>query len=126
MTTTIAEIKTADLNTTTEQGPSSLTARLVGSAETDAKKDLDVYLAAVHSAVTEAQIDEVVIDLRALEFMNSSCFKSFVSWVGLLHDTPVSAQYKVRFLSDAKKHWQSRSLNALACFAIDLVQIEVS
>ena len=43
-----------------------------------------------------------------------------------LQDSAAEDQYKVRFLSDSKKHWQSRSLGALACFAVDLINIEPS
>lgn len=126
MTTTITDIATDDLKTATEIGAASITSRLIGSAETDSRKDLDAYLRAVHAKVVSAELREVVVDLRSLEFMNSSCLKAFVTWVGIIHESPAKAQYKVRFLSDKKKHWQSRSLSALACFAIDLIQIEVS
>lgn len=126
MNTNIPNIATHDLTTETDLGPSSLTARFTGSAETDAMREVATFLKGVHEAATTAKVDEVVIDLRALEFMNSSCFKAFVSWVGTVQDTPSDAQYKVRFLSDSKKHWQSRSLSALACFAVDLIHIDAS
>jgi hypothetical protein len=56
--------------------------------------------------------------------MNSSCFKAFVSWLGVLQDVDRVRQYRIRFLSDDQKHWQRRSLSALCCFAVDLVRIE--
>jgi hypothetical protein len=64
-----------------------------------------------------------VVDFRAFDFMNSSCFKAFVTWIGLVQELE-SGQYKIRFLSDEGKHWQRRSLDALRCFAVDLIQIE--
>jgi hypothetical protein len=121
----IAEIKTADLATESVVGPQEISLKLVGSAETDAMKTLDAYLKSVHAVAKPSHLP-VVVDLRSLEFMNSSCFKAFVSWIRTLQDLPATDQYKVRFLSDSKKHWQSRSLGALACFAVDLIHIEPS
>jgi hypothetical protein len=121
----IAEIKTPDLATESVVTSSEINLKLIGSAETDAMKTLDTYLKSVHAIAVPDRVP-VVVDLRALEFMNSSCFKSFVTWIRLLQDLPTDNQYKVRFLSDSKKHWQSRSLGALACFAVDLIHIETS
>jgi hypothetical protein len=47
-----------------------------------------------------------------------------VTWINTLQEAPADAQYKVRFVADEKKHWQNRSLGALACFAVDLIRIE--
>ena len=122
----ITNIKTEDLISETDVGASTITMRLVGSAETDAKTGLDVLLRGIHETALTAKVTEVVVDLRALEFMNSSCIKAFVSWIGAIQDGPPGSQYKLRILSDSKKHWQGRSLTALACFAADLIHIETS
>lgn len=122
----IADIKTADLQTETEVGSSAITTRLLGNAETGAMKDLSAYLSALHDKATVAKVAEVVVDLRSLEFMNSSCFKTFVTWISSLQDAPPESQYRVRFLADEKKHWQNRSLGALACFAVDLIRVETA
>ena len=66
---------------------------------------------------------EAVIDLRDLEFMNSSCFKSFVSWITDIQELEPAQQYKVRFLSNSKLHWQKRSLHSLRCFAVELITV---
>ncbi len=122
----IAEIKTSDLATETEVGASTITTKLVGNAETSVMKDLATFLTALHEKATTARVGEVVVDMRALEFMNSSCFKTFVSWISSLQEAPAGDQYKVRFLADERKHWQNRSLGALACFAVDLIRIETA
>jgi hypothetical protein len=56
--------------------------------------------------------------------MNSSCFKTFITWIVRVRNLAPDAQYKIRFLSDQEKHWQRRSLGALSCFAVDLIRIE--
>ncbi len=115
-----------DLKSTTERDQSTLTARLIGSAENESKAFLDAYLKAIHDLATADAVREVVVDMRGLEFMNSSCIKAFVSWIGVVQDSPKEHQYRLRFLSDSKKDWQSRSLKALACFAADLITVETS
>jgi hypothetical protein len=122
----IADISTEDLSTKTEITPSQITVRLAGSAETAAMATLDGFLKQIHGVATADKIADVVIDMRELEFMNSSCFKTFVSWIGSLQDAPPESQYRVRFLASDQKHWQSRSLGALACFAVDLITVESS
>jgi len=61
--------------------------------------------------------------LRQLEFMNSSCFKSFVSWVTDIQELDDAKRYKVRFLSNPTYHWQKRSLHSLRCFAVELITV---
>lgn len=123
---TMQEIQTNGLVSDTELGKSEITVKLLGSAETSAMAELDAFLRRVHAHVMDAKLPEVTIDVRALDFMNSSCFKTFVSWIGVVQELPPEQQYKVRFVADDKKHWQSRSLGALACFAVDLIRIESS
>jgi hypothetical protein len=95
-----------------------------GSAESNAKTALDGLFKSLHEEALRQGIREVTLDLRELEFMNSSCLKSFVFWLREAQELDASKQYKIRLLSDEAKHWQRRSLAALACFAADLVRIE--
>ncbi len=56
--------------------------------------------------------------------MNSSCFKSFVTWIGEVQDLQPDKQYRIHFRSNPEMLWQRRSLHALRCFAVDLITIE--
>ncbi len=120
----IQDIHTADLVTETHVHKSSIDVKLVGTAESSSMEQLGNYLSQLHETAIASKVREVVVDLRGLEFMNSSCFKKFVTWMSNLQDTPTDSQYNVRFVSDERKHWQSRSLGALACFAVDLIRLE--
>ena len=110
----------------TQESDGVVALRLKGNADTRAMQALDVMLKLLHAQVLEARIKEVVVDLRELEFMNSSCFKAFVSWLSDLQEVAPERQYRIRILSDAGKHWQRRSLGALSCFAVDLIRVETS
>ena len=123
---TIQEISTRELKTETELQKSAFTVKMTGFAEMPMMAELDGFLKRLHQRAIDAKIPEVVIDIRPLEFMNSSCFKAFVSWINTLQEAPEASQYRVRFVSDEKKHWQNRSLGALACFAVDLIKIETN
>jgi hypothetical protein len=127
MTSTIdvPVIDTDELRSEATYGPEGeLRVRLVGSAESVAMAPLGQLLGKLHGEALRLAVREVTVDLRELEFMNSSCFKAFVSWLGALQDVDPSKQYRIRFLSDENKHWQKRSLGALSCFAVDLIQVE--
>jgi hypothetical protein len=97
---------------------------LEGCADSRVMSEMMTLLGDVHDAALHARASEVVVDFRGLEFMNSSCFKAFVTWLSRVRDLEPGAQYRIRFLSDKSKHWQRRSLDALRSFAIDLVQVE--
>lgn len=96
---------------------------MTGSAESAALTALDAFLKRLHRSAVDAKIAEVVVDMRKLEFMNSSCFKVFVSWLGSVQDLDAAKQYRIHLLSNPNLHWQRRSLAALSCFAVDLVTI---
>jgi len=104
--------------------PDAVQVRFTGNADMHAIEPLDAYLASIHTAALERGARRVQVDFRALEFMNSSCFKSFVSWIGRVQDLPTKSQYQIEFQSNAQMHWQRRSLNALRCFATDLVVVQ--
>jgi len=80
-------------------------------------------LTRIHDAANRLGVREAIVDLTQLEFMNSSCFKSFVSWLTDIRELDASKQYTVTFLSNPKLHWQKRSLHSLRCFAVDLVTV---
>lgn len=104
-------------------GP-AVTVTLTGNADHAAIEPLDRVLAAAHAAATEHGAREVAVDLRRLEFMNSSCIKSLVTWISDVRELPAARQYQIRFRSDPAMHWQKRSLHALRCFAVELITIE--
>jgi hypothetical protein len=124
MTMDVPVIQTDELHSEATYAPPKVNVRLVGSAESVAMAPLGHLLGKLHGEAVRLEVSQVTIDMRELEFMNSSCFKAFVSWLGELQDLDVALQYRIRFLSDEQKHWQRRSLGALSCFAVDLIEIE--
>ena len=113
----------AELRARLTQEDDALVAKLSGTADLRVTDSVEAILTRVHQKALELSIPEVRMDLRELEFMNSSCFKSFVSWISEVSDLTVG-QYRIRFLSNPSILWQRRSLHALSCFAAELVTIE--
>jgi hypothetical protein len=98
---------------------------LTGSADSfEAKSDLETTMQRLHDEALRVATSKVVVDLRGLSFMNSSCFKVFVSWLASVRALDESKQYKIHLVSSPAVSWQKRSLNALSCFAVNLVVIE--
>jgi anti-anti-sigma factor len=120
----VRPIEGADFNAATERGDARLCVRLCGHADVGAKRALDGFVAEVDRAASADRVEEVVVDLRRLDFMNSSCLKTFVTWLKSVRQRPAAEQYPIRFLRDQNAHWQERSLDALKAFAPGIVTVE--
>lgn len=102
----------------------SILARFTGNADLRARESLEKFLIGLHIEAQRVAVEKVVVDFHRLEFMNSSCFKSFVTWIGEVQDLSADKQYRIHFRSNPVMLWQRRSLHALRCFAVDLITIE--
>jgi anti-anti-sigma factor len=120
----VAAIELDALRSTVRRDDDVVTVELVGNADLRAKKDLGAMLTSLHEEMTQSGASHVVIDVRQLEFMNSSCFKAFVSWLTDIMELPKEEQYRVKFLSNPDTLWQRRSLHALRSYALMIVSID--
>ena len=118
----IQPVVSGDLEADATSEGRTIELRLRGSAEMGAKPGLDQFLAQVAKASDDC--DEVVVDIRKLEFMNSSCFKSLLTWIVRVQDLPEPRRHKIRFISNPALHWQKRSLHSLASMGGGLVEVE--
>jgi hypothetical protein len=85
---------------------------------------LNPFVDAAHETLRGAGASEVRVDLRELEFCNSSGFKAFVHWIELIRTLPEDRRYRLHFVSSPTRKWQRTSLLALSCYGVDLVTIE--
>jgi hypothetical protein len=97
---------------------------LTGTADLTVKAQLDHFLHDVHTEAQRCLAEEVTVDVRQLEFMNSSCLKSFVWWISTVQEQPGDGKYRIVFVSSPTVYWQRRSLNALACLANEIISIQ--
>jgi hypothetical protein len=120
----IPKIDANDLRASPSFSDGQLSLSFAGSADSRSQSAIEVMLGKVHSEVLRLGLPEVAIDFRDCDFVNSSCFKAFVVWLEQIQELEADQQYRLRFYSDDTKAWQRRSLQALSCFAIELVHIE--
>ncbi len=94
-----------------------------GNADMAAVEALSGFLSQLHEEATARSVGEVRFDFRDLHFMNSSCFKAFVTWIDRVSRAGEQG-YCIRFLTNPRWHWQRRSLDALRCLSPNVVRVE--
>lgn len=120
----IPAIREKEFSASARADGGTLQTTLTGNADLNVKNQLDEFLLSLHRYAMSDTVSEVVVDVRNLEFINSSCLKAFVTWISSVQAQQTSDQYRIVFLSSPRLHWQRRSLHALSCFANDLVSIQ--
>lgn len=120
----ITDISTAAFSASAARDGAAIVLELWGNADSRVVDVVAVLLPQVHAEALRLGVSEVVIDFRGLEFMISSCFKGFVSWLNLLREHESGPPYTMRFRLAAAIHWQQRSIDALRCFAAGIVRID--
>ena len=100
-----------------------LVVQFTGNGDMEAVDPLAAYLKLVHRSAVELGVSRVAFDFSSLYFMNSSCFKAFVSLIDTVARTDPRA-YAVCFLTNPRIHWQRRSLEALRYLAPKVVEVE--
>ena len=118
----IASIKHEHFSLEPSYEAPKLVIRFSGTGDLDAVDVLGQYLPELHAACKGLGATEVVFDFRDLLFMNSSCFKGFVTFIDQTRSS--EAGYRIRFITSAKHHWQRRSLEALRRLAMGVVTIQ--
>src|SRR4051812_43817923 len=104
------------------QDGEKLVLAMSGSADLRDSSPLAELLLKHDAEVRRLGLTQVDVDVRAVEFMNSSALNAFVRWFA---DMKMKGEgYRVRFLSDPSKRWQRGSLSALASFAAGTVTVE--
>ncbi len=119
-----ARVEMEGLSATYQLDGQELIVELVGNADHRSSEQMRDLCAQLHTAAMASGVTATVIDIRKLDFMNSSCFKALVTWVTDIQDMDAAKRYRVRVYSNPKMSWQKRSLQSLQYFAVDLVSVE--
>ena len=85
---------------------------------------LNPFVDAVHGEVARLGQKKIRVDLRELEFCNSSGFKSFILWIERIGSLPEAKRYSLHFVSNPARKWQRTSLLALSCYGVNSVSME--
>lgn len=122
----IVSVTGEDFKGTAHQEGTKFNVLLKGNADYAALDALEMLLNRTHSEAVRLGAKEVVVDLCRLEFMNSSCFKCFLSWITEIQELDAETRYKLEFLSSSQLRWQKRSLHSLRCLAVELITVTES
>lgn len=125
MATSQLRVQRPAFSASTTTDGSHMELRLDGNADTEVVTELASYLNGVHAAAQLAGVKEVIVDLRGLFFMTSSCFKCFLTWVSAIEELDETKRYVIRLEANANLHWQRRSLDALRNFATHVVSLNI-
>ena len=112
----IAPLNTGELNGSASRDGDLVLLVFSGNADSRADTQLEAFLQGVHAELQNETIRRVDVDIRELEFLNSSCFKGFITWIVQVRRMNPASRYRIRFLSSAKYPWQKRSLHAISFF----------
>ncbi len=118
------DLQVSELHATARLEDGVLTLEMVGTADATTELALGGLLTRLHGELQQAGASEARVDVRALEFMNSSCFKAFITWIVAVDRLPPESRYRIRFLCTPALHWQKRSLRAMVHFGSDIVTVE--
>jgi hypothetical protein len=124
MTSWVETLKENDFTADASTSERRMQVSLTGTADLTVRGQLDRFLRAVHAEAQRCVAEEVTVDVRQLEFMNSSCLKCLVWWISTVQEQPGEGKYRIVFVSSPSVYWQRRSLNALACLANDIITIQ--
>ncbi len=124
MTSWVRTTTENDFAANASTGDRRIQVSLSGTADVTIRNQLDHFLREVHQEAQRRRAEEVTVDVRQLEFMNSSCLKCLVWWVSTVQEQPAEGKYRIVFVSSPSVYWQRRSLDALACLAGDIITIQ--
>lgn len=124
MTSWVETLKENDFTAEASANGRRIQVALSGTADLTVRSQLDRFLREVHAEAQRSHVEEVTVDVRQLEFMNSSCLKCFVWWISTVQEQTADGRYRIVFVSSPTVYWQRRSLNALACLANELITIQ--
>jgi hypothetical protein len=94
--------------------------RLTGSLRTPAAcRELPRVLAALHARLATELFPRIVVDLRQLDFVNSSALRPFLDWIKLASGVP----YTIVFRIDPSIAWQRLSVSVLQTLAPGTVEL---
>ena len=119
----LLKIETSSLRGEANREAGGITCSLQGTADLTSTEELTALVSALHDAAIEAGVDRVTMDLRAVEFMSSSCFQCLVDWVLMAQRAAERDRYAIRLLHDPEVLWQRRGTRSLAGFSEGLVDL---
>lgn len=84
-----------------------------------AQRELSAILTALHARIVEQKIPLFTVDVRSLNFVNSSAIRVFVDWIARAE----SSAYKLTFITERGITWHRLSFSVLRSLAPSTVEV---
>jgi anti-anti-sigma factor len=121
----VAPIQENEFSARASEAEHALLVTMAGKADLNSSSQLDRFVDEVHAEAQRLHPAAVRIDLRQVEFMNSSCLRCLVRWIGQIQALATDERYHLTLISSPSVFWQKRSLLALTLLSSDLVSVEM-
>lgn len=118
---TVSNVGDLRINGSVEGASMRLT--LEGQADLRDPGPLSGSLLDFHQQAVAHHADKVVVDLKQVEFMNSTALGAFVRWMSELLKLTQDRRYQVVLFGTRERRWQRVSLHALASFAPENISV---
>ncbi len=80
------------------------------------------YFKRVHAAAVADAVEQVTLDVTALEFMNSSAIRVFIDWIEWIRTS--SHQYRLHCVTNSRTTWQRSTFSALRSMSAAHLTVE--
>ncbi len=87
-------------------------------------KFMQPFFAEVHENILKNGIKSIEVDIKELNFLNSSGIKELVAWIMKLESVPAAEQYKIKFLCNKDLLWQESSISTILFLNPDMISQE--
>jgi anti-anti-sigma regulatory factor len=84
-----------------------------------AQQELERVLGEVHSHIVAAKIASFTVDVRLLNFVNSSALRVFINWISRAE----RVGYKLVFVTDPRVTWHRLNFSVLKSLAPQSVEV---
>jgi hypothetical protein len=84
-----------------------------------AQAELRRYLSQLHGQIERSRVGTFIVDIRGLDFVNSSAIRVFVDWISGAQ----AANYKIVFWIDRSVTWHRLSFSVLKSLAPRAVEV---
>jgi anti-anti-sigma factor len=120
----IKDIDTEHFKTKSEYDGKSILVHVSGNADMQIHERLKTFLEGLDGEARRLGVEEAVLALHHLYFMNSTCLSLLMRTINQLIQVAGGSTYKLRFRSNPNLRWQKRSLQALSTLARGIVIVE--
>jgi hypothetical protein len=88
----------------------------------DPREPLGSFFARAHDAAVADRVQEVIVDVVDLKFVNSSAIRLFVDWATAVKNA--GTPYRLKFKGKRAVAWQRTAFMALSSLAKDALEVE--